>query len=124
MNQKSKQKATSSVKRDFFELLNNSNFGIDCRNNCILESLYDNLGEISYIKRSTTIFNGDPFRYSFSPEHMKEETSQTFQGKIFALDKNDPAYEARKEYWNTLKIKWMKSSMQLSLLKKVKTREK
>ena len=46
MNPKSKQQATSSVERDFFKLLNNSNFGIDCRNNidnCILEPLYDDL---------------------------------------------------------------------------------
>ena len=35
----------------------------------------------------------------FSPEHMKEEIIQTFQGKIFALDKNEPTYEARKEYF-------------------------
>ena len=35
----------------------------------------------------------------FSPELMKEEIIQTFQGKIFALDKNDLAYEARKEYF-------------------------
>ena len=33
MNQKVKQKATSSVERDFYKVLNNSNFGIDCRNN-------------------------------------------------------------------------------------------
>ena len=31
MNQKLRQKATSPVERDFFKLLNNSNFGIDCR---------------------------------------------------------------------------------------------
>ena len=39
MNQNSRQEATSSVKKDFFKLLNNSNFRIDCRNNiddCIL----------------------------------------------------------------------------------------
>ena len=46
MNQKSRQHEPSSVERDFFKLLNNSNFGIDCRNNidnCILEPLYDDL---------------------------------------------------------------------------------
>ena len=36
MNQKSWQKATSSVERDFFKLLNNSNFGIDCRNKTLI----------------------------------------------------------------------------------------
>ena len=62
MNQNSRQKAFTPVKRDFFKLLNNSNLGIDCRNNidnCILESLYDDINEISYIKKFTTIFNDD-----------------------------------------------------------------
>ena len=88
--------------KDFFKPLNNSNFGIDCRNNidnCILEPIYDNLGEIFYIKRFTTIFNNDTYRDFFSPELMKEEIIQTFQVKIFALDKNDLTYEARKEYF-------------------------
>ena len=51
-----------SVERDFFKLLNNSNFGIDCRNNidnCILESLHNDFTEISYIKKYTTIFKDD-----------------------------------------------------------------
>ena len=68
MNQKSRQAATSSVEKDFFELLNNSTFGIDCLNNidnCIFESIYDNLGEISYIKKFTTIFNDDTYRDFF-----------------------------------------------------------
>ena len=30
---------------------------------------------------------------------MKEEIIQTYQGKIFALNKNNPTYEARKEYF-------------------------
>ena len=54
MNQKSRQKATASVEKYFFKLLNNSNFGIDCCNNidnCILEKLYDDLAEISHIKK-------------------------------------------------------------------------
>ena len=102
MIQRSRQKATTSVKRDFFKLLNNSNFGIDCCNNidnCIFEPLYDNLGKISYIKKFPTIFNDDTFRHFFSPEHMKEEIIQTFQGNMFALNQDDPTHEARKEYF-------------------------
>ena len=30
---------------------------------------------------------------------MKEEIIQTYQGRIFSLDKNDPTYEVRKEYF-------------------------
>ena len=84
-----------------FKLLNNRNFGIHCRNNvdnCILEPLYDNLNEICFIKKFTTIFSDDTFRHSFSPVQLQEEIIQTFQGKIFALNKEDPTYEARKEY--------------------------
>ena len=60
MNQKAAQKTTTSVEQDFYKLLNNSNFGIDCRNdidNCIPEPLYDELDEISHIKKFCTIFN-------------------------------------------------------------------
>ena len=100
MNQKSRQKAISSVERDFFKLLNNSNFGIDCRNNIdnsILEPLYDDFTEISYIKKFTTVFSGDTFRDFFSPALLREEITQTFQSKIFALDKDEPMYAARKK---------------------------
>ena len=53
MNQKARQNATSSVERDFYKLLNNSNFGIDCRNNignCFLEPLYDDFSEFPILK--------------------------------------------------------------------------
>ena len=99
MNQKSRQQATSSVERDFFKLLSNSDFGIDCCNNidnCILEPLYADLAEIPSIKKFTTIFSDNTFRNFFLPVHMREEIVHTFQAKIFALNKDDPTYEARK----------------------------
>ena len=102
MNQKSRQKAKSSVERDFFKLLNNSHFGIDCRNNidnCILEPLYNDFTEISYIKKFTTIINEDTFRNFSSPALLREEIIQTFQSKIFALNKDEPTYEVRKKYY-------------------------
>ena len=102
MNQKARQRATSSVEKDFYKLLNNSSFGIDCRNNidnCYLELLYDDFAEISYIKKFTIIFNDDTFRHFFSPTLLREEISQTFQAKIFALNKEDSTYESRKKYY-------------------------
>ena len=75
MNQKARQKETSSVEGDFYKLLNNSNFGIDCRNNvdnCILEVLYDEIGEICYIKKFCTIFGNETYRGFFSPSVMRE----------------------------------------------------
>ena len=60
MNQKARQKATSSVERDFYKLLNNANFGIDYRNNidnCSFEPMYDKISKIAYIKRFVCIFD-------------------------------------------------------------------
>ena len=70
INQKSRQKATSSAEKDFYKLLNNSNFGIDCRNNidnCILEPLFDDFEEMSYIKKFTSIVFDETFRHFYSP---------------------------------------------------------
>ena len=42
MNKKSRQTTSSKVEKEFYKVLNNSNFGIDCRNNiynCYLESI-------------------------------------------------------------------------------------
>ena len=65
MNKNTRKTAKSSVEKDFYKLLNNSNFGNDCRNNignCKLELLYDGLDEIKYIKKLTNIFRDARFR--------------------------------------------------------------
>ena len=106
MNKKSRQTATSSVEKDFYKLLNNSNFGIDCRNNidnCTLEPIYDDFSEIAYIKNYTTIFNDETLRDFFSPPLLRQEIIQTYDAKIFALNKEDPTYEARKKYFESKK---------------------
>ena len=51
--------------------------------NYILEPLYHDLAKVSYIKQFTTIFSDDALRNFF----------------LFALNKNDQTYEARKEYF-------------------------
>ena len=81
MNQKSRQTATSSVEKESYKLLSNSNFGIACRNNienCYLEPIYDDFSEISYIKNYTTIFGDDTFRNFFSPSLLIKEMNATF----------------------------------------------
>ena len=68
MNEKSRQTATSNVEKDFYNLINNSNFGIDCRNNidnCTLQPIYENFYEIGYIKNYTTIFSDEAVKDFF-----------------------------------------------------------
>ena len=46
MNQKSRQKSKNDIEKDFFKLMNNSNFGNDCRNNiynCKFVPIYDEM---------------------------------------------------------------------------------
>ena len=106
MNQKSRQTATNNVKKDFYKLLKNSNFGIDCRNNidnCFLEPIYDDFSEIAYIKNYSTIFSDDTFREFFSPSLLREEIILTYNSKIFVLNKDELTYEARKKYFERKK---------------------
>ena len=98
MNQNARKTAKTSVEKDFYKLLNNSNFGNDCRNNigyCKLELLDDSLDEINYIKKFTNIFQNLRYREFFSIDLLKKQVNNEFQEKCEQLDKNDPSiYES------------------------------
>ena len=54
MNQKSRQESKNNIEEDFYKLMNNSNFGYDCRNNldnCKFFPIFDEFKEITYIGR-------------------------------------------------------------------------
>ena len=60
MDQISGQKATSNVEKDFYKLMNNSNFGYDCRNNidhCTFAPISDEFDEIFYFKNYQISFD-------------------------------------------------------------------
>ena len=95
-------KATYSAEHDFHNLLNNSNYGIDCQNNidnCILELLYDEIEEIVYIKKFCPIFGNEMYRDFFSLTVMREEIYSEYNSKILSLNKLDPFFEGRKGYF-------------------------
>ena len=53
MNQNSRQNAENSKEKDFCKLMNDSNFGYDCRNNlgnCQFVPIFDDLKEITCLK--------------------------------------------------------------------------
>ena len=59
MNQNARKSAKTKVEKYICKLSNNSNFGYDCGNNldnCSLELIYDDLNELSYIKKFTNVF--------------------------------------------------------------------
>ena len=52
--------------------------------NYILETLYYEFIQISYIKKFTTIFNDDTLSHFFSPTLLRGEIIQPFQSEMFA----------------------------------------
>ena len=60
MNQKSRQPSKNNVEKDFYKLMNNSNFECDCRNNldnCKFAPIFHEYREITFINRYHNIFD-------------------------------------------------------------------
>ena len=95
MNQSARKIAKTKVEKDFYKLLNNSNFGNDCRNNignCKLQLLYDGLDEISYIKKYTNIMLDNRYKEFFTIDLLKQQIQAEFNKKTENLDQDDPFY--------------------------------
>ena len=85
MNQNARKTAKTKVEKDFYKLLNNSNFGNDCRNNlgnCKLKLLFDGLDEISNIKKFSNFTQDHCYREFFSIELLQEQVRGEFNKKV------------------------------------------
>ena len=95
MNQNSRKIAKTKVEKDFYKLLNNSNFGNDCRNNienCKVELMFDGLDEISYIKKFTNIMQDSRYREFFSLDLLRQQVEGEYDRKRDKLDEDDPFF--------------------------------
>ena len=95
MNQSDRKTAKTKVEKDFYKLLNISNFGNDCRSNlgnCKLELLFDGLDKISYIKKFSSVMQDHRYREFFSIELLQEQVRGEFNKKAENLDQDDPFY--------------------------------
>ena len=122
MNQVSKQKAQTDVEKDFYKLMNNANFGYDCRNsadNCYFSPIYDEIDELSYAKRYQNIF-GQSISDFVSSESLERQIEKEFLNKIAKLDQNDNYYEATK---NSLEIQKKKRAWCCIFYEKIKTKK-
>ena len=74
MNQVLRQNAKTGVERDFFKLMNNSNFGYDRRNNidnCFFSPIIDKIDEVRYIRKHQNVF--DPSLQDFVSSDLLEK---------------------------------------------------
>ena len=97
MNQDGRKAAETIVEKDFYKLLNNSNFGYGCRkniDNCNLELLYDRVEEVRYIKKYADIFTDHKLKEFFTGDALREQIEKEIDEKINEYEVNDEFYLA------------------------------
>ena len=103
MNQVSRQQTKTNIERNFYKLLNNSNFGFNCRNSadiCFLNWIFDEIEQLSSARRHQSIFEQDVAEFLFS-ELLECQFEKNFSNKITALDPQDEYYELEKTLWKS-----------------------
>lgn len=91
INQRSRQNAKDSVKKDFFKLLNNARFEYHCRNkldNCTFEPICDETEEIAYIKKYSNIFHKSILAFVNS-KVVGVEIANDLKKKMLKISKNN-----------------------------------
>ena len=98
MNQKARQESKNLIERNFCKLLNNANFGYDCRNsldNCYFEPIRDKIGKINNIRKyHNSVFDSEVSKFVNS-QTLREEIMTTYNNKMGKLSHEDPFYSAR-----------------------------
>ena len=75
MNQRSRQTARNSIEKKLYKLLNDSNFGYDCRNNldnCTFVPIIDELNEVAYLKKYYSLYDQKISKF-VSSDLMKQD---------------------------------------------------
>ena len=111
MNQKSRQNAKNSVEKEFYRLMNNSNFGYDCRNNlgnCKFVPIFDELKEITYIKKYYNFF--DPKVSKFVTANViSQEIEEKYNDDIIKISTEDKFYKLKRFAAETEKAQALES---------------
>ena len=92
MNQYARQNAKNDIEKNFYKLMNNSNFGFDCRNNANnlkFEPLINEIEELSYIKRYHNLFD-EKVKQFVGSDILEQKINQDFNQEMSEIKDNDP----------------------------------
>ena len=106
MNQKSWQKAKTNIEKDFYKLMNNSNFGYDCRNNldnCRFVPIFDEIKEVTYLSRYFNYFDQRISDF-VTTDLIKQNIEERYNDKLIKLDKEDRFYKIKLNLLNTERL--------------------
>ena len=87
------------------QLMNDSNFGYDCRNNlhnCQFVPIFDELQEITYLKRYYNYFDSKVLSF-VSSDLIRQEIEEKYNYSLMKLSKDDNYYEIKLSTLNTEK---------------------
>ena len=96
-NQVTRPKTKTIVEKDFYKLINYSNFGNDCRNNidnCSFRPIYDDKEEVSYIQKYTSIYYNNDYKDFACHETIKAQIEQEYSKEIMTITEDDSCTEA------------------------------
>ena len=94
MNQKTRQESKNNIEKDFYKLINNSNFGYDWRNNldsCKFVPISDEFKEITYIGRYWNFFDSRSSQF-VTTDLIKKDIEEKYNDQLIKLDKEDKFY--------------------------------
>ena len=97
-SQKARQESKNKIESDFCKLLNNANFGYDCRNNldnCSFEPINDEIRELSFIRR----YHNNLFDKELAPfitsNILEQEISHKYNSERQKVVDSDPFFAAK-----------------------------
>ena len=121
MNQKARQEATDKVESDFCKLLNNSNFGFDCRNNLdnlTFQPVRDEINELNFIKKYYSNLYNPSIKDFITSKVIEEDINERYNNDMLKVKPDDKFYSSK------VRVIEQRKRSEIEALKNFKEKEK
>ena len=98
MNQKARQEAPDKVESDFCKLLNNSNFGYDCRNNLdnlTFQPIRDELNELNFTKKYHSNLYNPSIKKFITSQVIEDDIKERYNNDMQKIKPDDKFYTSK-----------------------------